>query len=138
MYRSLAEEEPNRRIRFRQWLQVVQLLRKNPILDERLNLSEVDRLFYSHTHSGGLVSRHITLKQFKTLLDEISESMRVPSAMVQLAIAGHAAQLSAPEAPALQKRSNSVTQLGCRGAARTSLPPLPSSRTKPIRRQTVE
>mmetsp|Transcript_81288 Transcript_81288/g.143395 ORF Transcript_81288/g.143395 Transcript_81288/m.143395 type:complete len:227 (+) Transcript_81288:60-740(+) len=98
----------------RGWQRVVGIIQKNPVLGGLVRPSDVDRLFYAATHRDGKARRSITCRQFRVLLEALSEAMGVSPCLVFLAVGSHAGHLEQAaqelpeEAPAKLKRSSSL------------------------------
>jgi len=72
------------------WRKVVAIIKANPILNERLRRSDVDRLYYGATHHRGQArSDGISRRTFKSLLVQLASCMEVPPYMVMLAVGSH-------------------------------------------------
>jgi len=72
------------------WRKVAAFIQANPILNERLRRSDVDRLYYCATHHRGQArSDGISRRTFKSLLVQLASCMEVPPYMVMLAVGSH-------------------------------------------------
>lgn len=77
------------------WRQIVQLVANSPCLADRLNLSDVDRLWYAQTRGASKeILRDISLSHFKALLLALGEAMRVHPWMVFLAVGSYSGRPS--------------------------------------------
>jgi len=88
----------NGRMNSRGWRQVARLVWSSPMLADRLNLSDVDRLWYAQTRTSASkeVRRDIDSNDFKELLLALAESMRVPPWMVFFPVGSFAHQSPMP------------------------------------------
>jgi len=120
------------------WRQIVQLVANSPALADRLNLSDVDRLWYAQTRGASKeILRDISLPDFKALLLALGEAMRVHPWMVFLAIGSYSGRVSPPSpscASTISRLNSSMSssfpspQSSSRGSRASSLTSPPSSR----------
>jgi len=91
----------NGRMNSRGWRQVARLVWSSPALAGRLNLSDVDRLWYAHTRPNFSkeVLRDINCNDFKGLMLALAEAMEVHPWMVFFPVASY--QRQSPESSAL-------------------------------------
>lgn len=75
-----------------EWLQVVALLTKNPILKSRVKASEVEHIFVAAQRKNAQKSGGIRFKVFKKLLLQLAESIQVHPWIVVFALGAHAQQ----------------------------------------------
>jgi hypothetical protein len=73
------------------WQRVAKFVQANPVLRRRVNLTDVDRLWYAATHKPGMeVQVSIGRRAFKELLLTWCEAMNVHPWMVFVAVGSHA------------------------------------------------
>eukprot|EP00427_Karlodinium_veneficum_P013295 CAMPEP_0169069112 /NCGR_PEP_ID=MMETSP1015-20121227/4396_1 /TAXON_ID=342587 /ORGANISM="Karlodinium micrum, Strain CCMP2283" /LENGTH=301 /DNA_ID=CAMNT_0009127997 /DNA_START=126 /DNA_END=1031 /DNA_ORIENTATION=+ len=77
----------------REWLKTVHLLTKDPILRDRIQQTDVDRLFYTSSHRDQQNVSTISCDDFLRLITEVAESSKVHPHACFLAIGCHEEEL---------------------------------------------
>lgn len=88
----------NGRMNSKGWQKIVRLVGNSPVLAARMNLSDVDRLWYTctRTSSSQEILRDVSLHDFKGLLLSLGETMKVHPWMLFLEVASKANSLASP------------------------------------------
>eukprot|EP00747_Dinoflagellata_sp_TGD_P017484 gnl/TRDRNA2_/TRDRNA2_125851_c0_seq1.p1 gnl/TRDRNA2_/TRDRNA2_125851_c0~~gnl/TRDRNA2_/TRDRNA2_125851_c0_seq1.p1 ORF type:complete len:671 (+),score=70.73 gnl/TRDRNA2_/TRDRNA2_125851_c0_seq1:76-2088(+) len=120
------------RMRQAHWSKAVHLLMKSPLLQDRVSLSDTDRLFYCECRRACSNTqcqanwRSIGLRAFKRLLLEVAEASRVHPWMVFIAVGCHADTMEMGAALENGGRTPRATSSSSApSTARTIRPPLP-------------
>jgi len=84
--------------RFREWQKVVQLIQRNPILRNRVRLSDTDRLFYNITHRDNEARSSLNSpREFRELLMCLADACAVHPGMMFYAVGCHDQALAEAE-----------------------------------------
>lgn len=121
----------NGRMNSRGWRQVARLVWSSPALAGRLNLSDVDRLWYAHTRPNlsREVLRDINCNDFKGLMLALAEAMEVHPWMVFFPVASY--QRQASESSALPSPIGSPCASPRSSSSSRGTTPIRSTQTSP-------
>jgi len=94
VYRSCTRKDHGR-MRRSQWLKIVQLIQRNPVLRTKVRQSDADRLFYSMTTRNKDPNRTINVNEFLQLLLMLVETCGLHPWMIFFSVGSHAEHLAA-------------------------------------------
>lgn len=88
--------DTGRRMYWRQWVKVGQILQGNPVLSKRIEASDLDRLFYQETRRHPTDKGHcLNRTSFIRCLTILSETMKTHPKVIFVCFASHAEALTA-------------------------------------------
>uniref|UniRef100_A0A7S4RMS0 EF-hand domain-containing protein n=1 Tax=Alexandrium monilatum TaxID=311494 RepID=A0A7S4RMS0_9DINO len=94
VYRACTRKDHGR-MRRSQWLKIVQLIQRNPVLRTKVRHADADRLFYSITTRNKDPNRTISINEFMQLLLMLIETSGLHPWMIFFSVGAHAKQLAA-------------------------------------------